>query len=308
MGTETKEKLALIDVGSNTIRTVVYGRYGGRVRKLYSERDYTGLLAYVRDGRLNTEGITRLCETLAHMRRFCALCQCASVTAFSTASLRGVTNRAAVLSAVRRRTGLEIRPLSEEEEMACDCEGLRRSGVREGVAFDLGGGSCQVFRFGEEGLQEGASLPFGCLSLGTHFVREGLFPSREEAKTIRRFVRNALEDRLPGLSGIAPPTLYAMGGTARAAAKVLRALSGDDTGAGVSCEALHRLLRDARRNEARTVDLLRRVIPGRMSTLLPGIAAMEAIARHVGRDTIDVSPVGVREGFLWTYLLPSVAP
>ena len=52
----------------------------------------------------------------------------------------------------------------------------------------------------------------------------------------------------------------------------------------------------------------RRVIPGRMSTLLPGVLAMETIARHLGCDTIEVTPTGVREGFLWTRLLPTAAP
>ena len=94
MEQDATEKLALIDVGSNTIRTVVYGRRGNRARKLYSERDYTGLIAYVSNGRLTEEGVAKLCATMAHMKRFCALCRCESVTAFSTASLRGITNRA----------------------------------------------------------------------------------------------------------------------------------------------------------------------------------------------------------------------
>ena len=168
MEQEATPKLALIDVGSNTIRTVVYGLRGTHARKLYSEREYVGLIAYVRDGRLSDEGVARLCATLAHMKRFCALCRCARVTAFSTASLRGVANRAEAVAEVRRLTGLDILPLSAEEEMACDCAALLRLGLREGFAFDLGGGSCQVFRFREEGVREGASLPFGCLTLGHH--------------------------------------------------------------------------------------------------------------------------------------------
>ena len=289
MEKDKTEKLALIDVGSNTIRTVVYGLRGGRARKLYSERDYAGLIAYVRDGRLTEEGVARLCATLAHMKRFCALCRCERVTAFSTASLRGVTNRAEAVEAVRRLTGLEILPLSAEEEMAC----------------------CQVFRFCEEGLREGSSLPFGCLTLGEHFVRRGLFPDRAEARGMRRYVRGTLEEYLPGFAGVRPSVLHAMGGTARAVAKVLRATGQAEQDGECLCvprEALRQMLRDARKCEGKMVATLRRVIPGRMSTLLPGVLAMEAIARHLGCETIEVTPTGVREGFLWTRLLPTAAP
>ncbi len=311
MEQDATEKLALIDVGSNTIRTVVYGRRGNRARKLYSERDYTGLIAYVSNGRLTEEGVAKLCATMAHMKRFCALCRCESVTAFSTASLRGITNRAETVEAVRKLTGIDIVPLTAEEEMACDCAALKRTGLKEGFAFDLGGGSCQVFRFGENGLGEGASLPFGCLTLGEHFVRRGLFPDREEARAMRRYVRGTLDEYLPGFVGVKPPVIHAMGGTARAVAKVLRASGQAEQDGDCLCiprEALRDLLRDARKNEGKMVALLRRVIPGRMSTLLPGILAMETIARHLECETIEVTPTGVREGFLWTKLLPTAAP
>ena len=188
---------------------------------------------------------------------------------------------------------------------------LLRAGLKGGFAFDLGGGSCQVFRFCEEGLREGASLPFGCLTLGEHFVRRGLFPDREEARGMRRYVRGTLEEYLPGFAGVRPSVLHAMGGTARAVAKVLRATGQAEQDGECLCvprEALRQMLRDARKCEGKMVATLRRVIPGRMSTLLPGVLAMEAIARHLGCETIEVTPTGVREGFLWTRLLPTAAP
>lgn len=302
MEKKTSEKVALIDIGSNTIRTVVYCVQKGRFRKLYSERDYTSLITYVRDGRLTSEGLERLCDVLSHMRRFCSLCGCAKPIAFSTASLRAVTNRTAILSAVRKRAGMEIVQLTAEEEMACDCLGLQKSGVVEGTAFDLGGGSCQFFRFDSEGVTDGASMPFGCLSLGTHFVQRGLFPDHETAKSIRHFVRSALRDYLPGFEGMNPPVIYAMGGSARAAVKVLRMRQGEEvTGwpRNLNVEELRAFVKEARTDEGRMVALLRQTIPGRMSTLIPGMLAMIALSKYVRCETFSVSPVGVREGFLW---------
>lgn len=50
---------------------MVYEWRGERLRKRYSERDYTGLIAYIRHGRLTEAGSERLCYVLAHMKRFC---------------------------------------------------------------------------------------------------------------------------------------------------------------------------------------------------------------------------------------------
>lgn len=312
MQTESQiDKIAVTDIGSNTIRTVVYGIRGNTIRKLYSERDYTGLLDYVRDGRLSDEGIEHLCSVLGHMGRFCALCGCGTPNAFSTAALRSVVNRADVFSAVYGRTGIRIHPLSAEGEMQCDCAGLLRAGVTEGYAFDLGGGSCQLFSFGPDGLRGGVSLPFGCLSIGRHFVRQGLFPTHEEARAVRRFVRGMLEEHLPRFAGIGMDRIYAMGGTARAAAKVRRALYPETADTGETLlegDRLRDFVKRARKDEGGTVALLRRVTPGRMSTLVPGILAMETILRYCGCGTLRVMPVGVREGFLWTHLLPTPAP
>lgn len=303
MTTPEKRKTALIDIGSNTIRTVVYAYVDDHYIKLYSERDYTSLLSYVRDGYLSEEGQVKLCETLKRMRRFCGLCGCDDPIAFSTAALRGTSNHAAVLRMVKAETGLSIVQLTAEEEMQCDYEGLRHTGVvQQGYAFDLGGGSCQIFRFHELGLAEGSSLPFGCLSLGNHFVRKGLFPDREETRAIRRFVHTALEERLPGFAEAAPEVVHAIGGSARAVLKALRLQAKKPIEDNhVTRKQLHAFAKAARKDEGAMVSLLRQAIPGRMSTLIPGVLAMETILEHLGSEAIEVSPAGVREGFLWTH-------
>lgn len=302
MTTVEKRKTALIDIGSNTIRTVVYSYVEDHYIKLYSERDYTSLLSYVRDGYLSEEGQERLCETLKRMRRFCSLCGCEDPIAFSTASLRGTSNHAAVLRKVKAETGLAIVQLTAEEEMQCDYEGVRHTGVSQGFAFDLGGGSCQIFKFHELGLAEGSSLPFGCLSLGNHFVRKGLFPDREETRAIRRFIGTALEERLPGFAGTSPDIVHAIGGSARAVLKALRLQSEKPMeDCIVTRKQLHAFAKAARKDEGFMVGLLRRAIPGRMSTLVPGVLAMEAILDHLDCPEMKVSPAGIREGFLWTH-------
>ena len=48
---------AVIDLGSNTIRMNVYRLRNGKFRLLFSKKATAGIVSYVKDGRLNREGI-----------------------------------------------------------------------------------------------------------------------------------------------------------------------------------------------------------------------------------------------------------
>lgn len=72
--------------------------------------------------------------------------------------------------------------------------------------------------------------------------------------------------------------------------------------------ALRGFLRRVRADEAGALELLRRICPARMSTLLPGAYAMLAMAKALEAPSFTVTPLGVREGFLWLRLFPSTAP
>lgn len=301
---ETKNcRHAVIDVGSNTIRTVIYAldKEARTAKELISDREFAGIIAYVKDGRLSEAGQLQLIGVLTKMKEFCALAECREISCFSTASLRGAENLDEVTARVRAEVGIEIRPLSAEEETIYDLEGLRSAGAApEGTGLDLGGGSCQIFRYGESGFQASVSLKIGCLTLSNDCVG-GIFPTKAEARKIRQKVRRALSGFRDEMRVPAGTFICAMGGTARAAARVFRALSGAETPecpSRLSREALDEIIELSRKSPKKCIRLLSRIAPARMHTLIAGVIVLRTVCKMLGADGVEVIRAGIREGFL----------
>lgn len=306
----TNRKYAVIDVGSNTIRTVIYAvdKEKNSVRELISEREFTGIIAYVKYGILCEAGQLQLIEVLKKMKEFCELADCRNIACFSTASLRYAENLSEVVERVRVETGIEIRPLLEEEELFYDLEGLRSADVeKEGTGLDLGGGSCQIFRYDESGFRASISLKIGCLTLSNACVG-GIFPTKAETKKNREKVKRAIKDLREEMRVPEGGYIYAMGGTARAAARVHCVLSAAGTvlpsgNIRISRDALEDIVDLARCDVKGCIRLLSRVAPARMHTLIAGVIVLRTICKALGAEGIEVVRTGIREGYLHKAIL-----
>lgn len=291
-------RIGIIDVGSNTIRLNVYDCVDGEAELLLGERAAAALLGYVRAGVLSPAGIRTLCDVLDRFRRLAELLQVVELHCFATASLRHLVNQREALDAARAR-GVAIRVLTGEEEARYDLAGLLRAvDAERGAGLDLGGGSCQIFAFRDRQMTTSVSLPIGTLVLHDRFVRDVL-PTREEAAAIRSFVREQLAG-CEKLAGCGEDGLWAMGGSARAAARLFLALDGKRgpvSGCRLERRDLKRLCRILVGGEAG--HLPERLLPDRMNTIVPGLLVLREICRHTGAERLTVVKNGVREGYLW---------
>lgn len=291
-------RVGVIDVGSNTIRTVIAQVEEKGFEEIWSQGEYAGLLSFVSDGELEPEGRRILLETLERMAAVCRMAGCDRISPFATASLRGLKDPGELAEAVRERTGLTLRLLTGREEALCDLLGLRwETGARQGAGLDLGGGSCQVFAFREDSLLEQTSVPCGSLALYCQWVA-GTLPTPEERERIRRFVLDQL-GQTPALEGAGRDGTWAMGGTARAACRLWNAL-----------EDIPRKERFLTRQELEELPqrilamgeegakLLAKTVPQRLTTILPGVEALAAVCDFLKAPRLEIARSGVREGYL----------
>lgn len=299
------EKVSLIDIGSNTIRLVIYRLDGGGAREVFNHREFAGLIEYLQDGSLSDPGIDTLVNCLKEMRDLIDLVGSDRVDVFATASLRGISNLDTVRLLVKQETDFDIQVLTAVEETYYDQVGLKRSGLaQEGVGLDLGGGSCQIFTFCEAGICDSVSLPIGSLRMYQQFVR-GVVPSKEEGKLIKSYVKDQLESHRE-LEDAGFSCVYAMGGSARAAAKLHRALTGGSQKIDayeLTAEDLKEMTDTIREMGIGGVRLLGHVLPERLYTLLPGMITLRAVTRFLGAGKIVVVKNSVREGYLWSKIL-----
>lgn len=202
---------AIIDIGSNTVRLVVYGGPPRAPAVLLNEKVTARLGKGVAEtGKLAPKAMASALAALARYAALLRLRGVDEVTTVATAAARDASNGGAFLTAVEA-LGLAPRLLSGEEEAVTSAMGVIGAlpGAK-GVAADLGGGSLELIHIEGGQCWHGASLPFGTLRL------PGLRADGPAA--FSRRIRKALADvEWHCAEGEA---LYLVGGSHRALARV----------------------------------------------------------------------------------------
>ncbi|MEE0944764.1 MAG: hypothetical protein UIM24_04870 [Clostridia bacterium] len=269
----------VIDIGTNTIRAVVYDE---DMNELFNQGVASKILDYTADGILTIAGVVWLSNvvgTLSVMVEQFAV----KPKAFGTAAFRELKNAGEVAAYIKEYTGTEIVILSGEEEAECDYLSLKEY-ADFGVGIDLGGGSCQIVLFDEHGF-EGKSYQIGVKRMKNRFVT-GIIPLEGESRAVYDFVKN--EIKIDQNSDC----LYIFGGTAKALAK----LNGNDL---ITIEQLTDIKELALKENAEKY-LLEKV-HNRYDTVLVGASVLHAIAHKLGAKELKIMDCSVRKGFILKY-------
>lgn len=292
-------KYAVIDIGSNTMRAVIYEVINDDFEVVINEKNFAELISYIEDNLLTEAGISRLCRILKKMRVLCDETNTQDILCFATASLRYIDNQKEVLERVKKETGISIQLLDGCDESYYDFIGLRAAiGEPEAIGFDLGGGSAQLFYYRDNRLVKSMSEPIGTLAMYNQYVK-GLFPNSKERNKIRKRVNKSLESA-GDFETFKQKRLYGMGGTARALAKVHRHLVGNDRAIDYKLSLGDIMEVDHTLSDLGLsgIKILNRILPERLVTFLPGLLIIEELMRHVGADELVIIGYGVREGYL----------
>lgn len=293
--------IAVIDIGSNSVRLVVYERLARSPTPLFNEKVLAGLGAGVAEsGALAPDAVEK---TRAALHRFVALTEQMHVTdldVVATAAVREAADGAAFIREAERICGAPVTVLSGNEEARVAALGVV-SGFREpdGIAGDLGGGSLELVDIAGTKVGAGESLALGGLKL--HESSGG------SLKTARDIARRALE-RSSTTARVSGRTFYAIGGTWRSLAR----LHMHDSG-----YPLH-VTHEYRMDPDELADFLKVLIRGPLEqipgigvvskqrqALLPFGAVVLAEILRAGRPgSVTVSALGLREGLLFSKLPP----
>jgi len=217
MGDTERRDAAVIDVGSNSVRLVLFRVEGRALWPVFNEKTMAGLGRGAREtGKLNAEGVETAVRTL---KRFAALLDAKDIEArhaVATAAVRDCEDGPDFVARVREETGLEIEILSGEEEGRRSALGvLAGIGEADGLAGDLGGSSLELARLNGRKVGEAVTLPLGPLAV---------LSGAGDIRAFRPIVDEALEQAAPLLEN-SGPTFYAVGGAWRAFAQLAMALN-----------------------------------------------------------------------------------
>jgi exopolyphosphatase / guanosine-5'-triphosphate,3'-diphosphate pyrophosphatase len=306
-------RVAVIDIGSNSGRVVVFERDGSNHLRLLAGSRASLRLVHDVDERAALSEAT-MSHTMEALRDFRAIATGAGAThivAVATAAMRDAGNGALFVERVRRELGIRIRIIGGLPEARYGFAGaVRGLAVSDGLLFDLGGGSIQISRFSHRRLIESVSLPLGALRLSEKFL-ESDPPTGRQIRRLRDHVRSHLAStRLARLR--AGFRIVGTGGTVRNLAKIDRQtrqypidwLHGYDLSVDRLAEVVGRLAakKEKRRDE----------IPGlsaeRADSIVGGGLVIQTLAEVVRAKHILVSGQGLREGVALALLKLPPAP
>ncbi len=293
--------VGVLDVGSNSIRLVVFEHDGRAPVPVFNEKVLCGLGR----GVATTVKLDEAAMADAHrnLARFAGVAKSMGVgrlTAVATAAVREATNGKAFVAEVKRRTGIRLRILSGEDEARTSAHGaLSGNPDADGVMGDLGGASLELVDIGGGRTRKQVTLPLGPLAL-----------TELSGGSLRR-ARAVVAEHLigvPWLDRLAGRDLYLVGGSWRALARVhmaltdypLKVIHAYTVEAAPARAFLRRLPRLSKAQLKRIPGVTRRV-DGLLWAALP----LEEVIR-VGRPRrLVFSSYGLREGCLFEKLSPA---
>ena len=280
-------RVAIVDVGANTLRLLVAVPDGRLVLPVHEEKEQLGLGEEVeRYGYISAGKCAEAVEVARAQTRRARRLGCEGIEILVTSPGRQSANSDEFADALARGTGVPVRILSSEEEGMLAWDGAvsaLEDPPASAAVCDVGGGSAQlVVGTLETGPAWVRSVDLGSLRLTTRLLAGPDPPSAEAVEAARLAAADAFDAVVPPVAQIG----LAAGGTARALRRVVDTLDADRL-----AEAVAELSRLKRAKIAKRYG----VAPQRAATLLGGAILFAEAQRRLGLP-LELAGGGVREG------------
>jgi len=289
---------AIVDIGSNSVRLMVYDQLGRAPMPRFNEKSLCRLAEGLAEtGAIAPDGFRRTVEA---SRRFRAIADAMGVTridAVATEAMRRASNGPKLAAAIAAESGLKVRILSGAEEARFSTLGVISGFFRPvGSVGDMGGGSLEVAEAIDDHVGDRwVSLPLGALPVEA-MLSQGLSAAKRR-----------IDDVLQRLSrALARPVFYPVGGGWRALAKAhmeavrapVKVVHGYTLGAVEAREFARAISRVSAAKLAATPGVTER----RARTLPAAALVLDRVLKHLAPERVVFSALGLREGFLYSQL------
>ena len=293
--------IGIIDIGSNSVRLVVYRGLSRTPPMIFNEKVMAGLgRGLAANGRLSEPSMAAATAALARFAMLSRDMGVVTLRVVATAAVREASNARVFVDRVRAACDLDIETISGEAEARGAALGVV-AGIpdADGVVGDLGGGSLELIRVHGGEAHQRISLPIGSLRLDA--VR------KRSPRALAQFIKTALDKVEWAGAGKGRP-FYTVGGSWRALAQ----LHMNQTDCPLRVVQQYRMAADV---PARLVRTLARLDPKALRAIpnfstsrgpsLPGAAMLlSAAVKRLGSSEVIASAYGLREGLLYAQLTP----
>ena len=303
------ERIAIIDLGSNSIRFIIMqiGEHGA-YKLIYQEKKSIRLAeGMTLTSRLLTEEAQqRALSCLAVYSHIIEVQKIKKVLAVATAAVRNAINGASFLKRVRMSTGIPMTIISGKAEAALGFSGVSHTiDQKDFLLFDLGGASVEISLVKNKKRIHSISIPIGAVTL-TEMFQSSREVNQDKIETIQRFIQNVLSkvEWFPS----EPLPVIGIGGTVRNLAKI------HQRAVNYPLPKLHNyrftvedVFEEVRMITGKSYEE-RQKISGlsseRADIIIAGALVIQEILRKAKASYLTISGCGLREGLFFHYYDP----
>ncbi|MBC8078787.1 MAG: Ppx/GppA family phosphatase [Gorillibacterium sp.] len=299
----------IIDIGSNSVRMVIYEDAGEGIHRVVEESKKTIRLIdkVTREGQLPIQELQDLLDTLIEFQVLCKGYNTAFIRSVATAAIRNAINSEEVVAYLTSMTGLTIEVASEQDEARYGFIGvLNAMAVTDGFLIDIGGGSTEISLFRNRSIVHTVSFPFGAVNTAKRYAPGGA--SDEASLRDIRVMTEALFECEPWLKKSPGLPMIGLGGTIRTLAKLVQRRSNHSLPIAhnyqMSLTTVHEtieFLAGLPLNQRVKVEGL---AVDRADIIVPGLVILQNALLHTQASHSIVSGAGLREGVYYETVMP----
>ncbi|MDA7818014.1 Ppx/GppA family phosphatase [Sulfurimonas sp.] len=295
------KRVAVIDIGSNSIRMVVYektSRFAFHILHEIKSRVRLSENAYQNSNNLQTDPMQRTYDALEGFLSIISSYKARKTLCVATSALRDAPNKKEFLDRVRIGLGLKIKIIDGEKESyfgAVACANLLPE-QENALSIDIGGGSTEFSLINKKEINNNLSL-----KLGTVRLKELFFDKQDRDGAIKY-----IDSQLDSLDNVNISTIIGIGGSFRAISEILlsrenyplKKLHAYES----SSDKFKNLLKDilnANEDELKEIGIKK----SRVDVIKPGALILQRVLKKFKVNNLITSGVGVREGVYLNDLL-----
>jgi exopolyphosphatase / guanosine-5'-triphosphate,3'-diphosphate pyrophosphatase len=301
--------IGIMDIGSNSIRLVIYERNAYGAYRVITEHKNSARLSerIGPDGILHSKDILSIVPILAHYAILCEAYHVTTVRIAATAAIRNATNSQEIVRVLEEQTGLSIEVLSGTEEARFGFLGVINTiDIQDGIIVDIGGGSTEVTLFRNRKLLQSISFPFGSVNTTRQYTINGM-PTDTEAANIRQMVMEAVAAH-PWISDSPDLPVIGLGGTIRALGKMSQKwykhslpLAHNYKLQPGELDFFLKLLSPLTIDKRKRIDGLSK---DRADLIVPGLLILNTLFEAVKASQLIISGSGLRDGLFYEIIHP----
>lgn len=305
-----QEKLAIVDIGSNTVRLVIYGIdhdfYLTELINIKTPARLSQHLSLVAGEKvMDQAGIDKLVHTLESFRLVTDEHQVDTVKPLATAAIRQSVNQADILAQVVDRMGWQIEIVPEVAEASYGQYAIMHStSFKDAITIDIGGGSCEITLFENKQMKEYFSFPFGTVSLKEQFFAGKAHNDPEAMAELSKFVSKQFK-QFDWIKKAKLP-IVAVGGSARNVTLVHQRATNYPIagvhGYHLSLENLEETLALFASTSLDKMNDIDGLSSDRVDIIIPANLVFIELFEAVKASTFAISMQGLREGIALSYI------